>query len=66
MFNLNALLKFINVNNDAYIQKSEIQEFLGTQKSPSIFSDYLNSISNDIDNNTFLKDIFNIMQNSNN
>ena len=62
MFNLNALLKFINVNNDAYIQKSEIQKFLGTQKSPSIFSDYLNSISNDIDNNTFLKDMFNIMQ----
>ena len=62
MFNLNALLKFINTNNDGFVQKSEIQEFIGTQKSPSIFSGYLSSISNDVDNNTFLNDMFSIMQ----
>ena len=62
MFNLKALLKFINTNNDGFVQKSEIQQFLGTQKSPSIFNGYLNSISNDVDNNTFINDMLNIMQ----
>lgn len=62
MFNLNALLKFINVNNDGYIQKSEIQQLLEKQKSPSIFNDYFNSISSDVDNNTFINDMLNIIQ----
>lgn len=62
MFNLNALLKFINTNNDSYVQKSEIEQFVGKQKSPSVFSDYFNSIQNDVDNNTFLNDMFSIIQ----
>ncbi len=61
MFNLNALLKFININNDEYVQKTEIEQFIGKQKSPSIFNDYFNSMSKDIDNRTFLNDMTNIM-----
>ncbi len=60
--NLNALLKFIDSSGDGYIQKSEIQQFLGTQKSPSVFNDYFNSVTSDIDKNTFLSDMCNIMQ----
>lgn len=50
MFNIPALLKFINSNNDKLIQKSEIKDFLETQNSnnPSIFDKYFNTISSDI------------------
>ena len=62
MFSLKALLKFINTDNDKFVQKSEIQQFLKTQKSSSIFTDYLNSVQEQVDSNTFLDDMFNIMQ----
>lgn len=62
MFNLEALLRFINVNGDEVIQKSEVEDFVAKQQSPSIFSNYFNSMSGDVDNYTFIEDMFNIMQ----
>ena len=62
MFNLDALLRFINVNGDEIIQKSEVEDFVAKQQTPSIFSNYFNSMSGDVDNDTFLNDMHNIMQ----
>lgn len=62
MFNLDALLRFINVNGDEVIQKSEVEDFVAKQQSPSIFSNYFNSMSGDVDNDTFFKDMYNIME----
>ena len=32
MFNIQALIKMINSNNDQYIQKEEVQDFLKKQQ----------------------------------
>ena len=62
MFNLNAMLKFINVNNDEVIQKSEISQFVDKLESPSIFGSYFNSITNDTDISTIEKGIMEVIQ----
>ena len=48
MFNLSALIRMINTNNDQYIQKDEIKNFVEKQKSPSVFNEYFASIGSDI------------------
>ena len=55
MFNLSALIRMINTNNDQYIQKDEIKNFVEKQKSPSIFNEYFTSIDKDVDVSEFEK-----------
>ena len=59
MFDLNALMKFINVNNDGCIQKREMTQFSNKIESSSIFSNYFNSITNDTDIASVENDIIN-------
>ena len=54
MFYFDALLKFINTNNDNTIQKKEIQEFLKGQNE-NIFTEYFNSIDKDMNIDEFTK-----------
>ena len=44
MFNISALIKLIDTNNDTTIQKSEMNDFLKSQDSqkPSLFTEYFN------------------------
>ena len=60
MFNINALIKFINKNNDDLISRKEIQTFQQSQKSNSIFSEYFNSINSDIEISEFTNNIYEI------
>lgn len=50
MFNLMALIKLINTNNDSTIQRQEMSDFMQSQDSnkPSIFTEIFNSIKSDV------------------
>ena len=58
-FNLNALIKLINKNNDDTIQKTELDQFMKTQNRTkgSVFTNYFSSISSDITVDDFSKGI---------
>lgn len=60
MFNINALIKFINKNNDDLISRKEIQTFQQSQKSNSIFSEYFDSINSDVKISEFTNNIYEI------
>ena len=53
MFNLSALIRMINTNNDQYIQKDEIKNFVEKQKSPSVFNEYFASIEGNVEISEF-------------
>ena len=60
MFNLSALIRMINTNNDQYIQKDEIKNFVEKQKSPSVFNEYFASIGTDINISEFSEQMYQI------
>ena len=60
MFNLSALIRMINTNNDQYIQKDEIKNFVEKQKSPSVFNEYFASIGSDINISEFSEQMYQI------
>lgn len=60
MFNLSALIKMINTNNDQYIQKDEIKNFVEKQKSTSVFNEYFASIGSDINISEFSEQMYQI------
>ena len=49
MLNIFGLVKMINTNEDQFIQKDEVQDFIKKQKSPSVFNEYLQSINDQVD-----------------
>ena len=60
MFNLSAFIRMINTNNDQYIQKDEIKNFVEKQKSPSVFNQYFASIGSDINISEFSERMYQI------
>ena len=64
MFNLTALIKLINTNNDGTIQHQEMNDFMKSQDNsePSIFSDFFNSIKSDVSVEQFKYGIQGVVQ----
>ena len=64
MFNLTALIKLINTNNDGTIQHQEMNDFMKSQDNsePSIFSDFFNSIKSDVSVEEFKYGIQGVVQ----
>lgn len=63
MFNIQALIKMINSNNDQYIKKEEVQDFLKKQQKPSIFNNYFESINEEINLMKFENQVYQIAEN---
>ncbi len=64
MFNIQALIKKINSNNDQYIQKEEeVQDFLKKQQKPSVFNNYFESINEQTNLRDFENQMFQITEN---
>lgn len=62
MFNLTALVKLINTNNDTTIQLQEMKDFMQSQGSnKSIFTDFFNSIKSDVSVEDFRYGIQDVM-----
>ncbi len=64
MFNLTALIKLINTNNDSTIQRQEMSDFMQSQDSnkPSIFTEFFNSIKSDVSIEQFKYGIQGVVQ----
>lgn len=62
MFSFNAFVNWINRNNDQIVQQSEISDFLKSQKAPSIFTEYFNTINSDVDIESFRNNVANIIE----
>ena len=63
MFNIQALIKMINSNNDQCIQKEEVQDFLKKQQKPSVFNNYFESINEEINLMNFENQVYQIAEN---
>ena len=64
MFNIHAFLQMININSDNIISKSEIEKNKKTLSGRSIFTDYINSIHQDVSLDEFGENIDSIYSES--
>lgn len=60
MLNIKGLIKMLNTNNDQFIQKNEINDFVKKTKGLSIFSNYFNSIDEQVDIREFETQLYGI------